>query len=85
MKTSFEHINPKGIYTGAKAIKETGLSMSTFYKYVRQGKILKHKRLIDGKTVFYGYELLSALTATEPALPQVDFVRPKKGRPRKEN
>ena len=83
MKTSFEHINPKGIYTGAKAIKETGLSMSTFYKDVRQGKIPKHTRIIDGKTVFYGHELIRALTATEPILPEVYFVRPKRGRPKK--
>ena len=83
MKTSFEHINPKGIYIGAQAIRETGIPMTTFYRYARENKIPKHKRLIDGKTVFYGHELIRDLTATEPILPEVWFVRPKRGRPKK--
>ena len=83
MKTSFEHINPKGIYTGSQAIKATGISKSTFYRYISEEKIPKHKRIIDGKTVFYGHELIRALTATEPILPKVYFVRPKRGRPKK--
>ena len=85
MKTSFEHINPKGIYTGAQAVKESGLPKSSFYRYVRHGKIPKHTRIIDGKTVFYSHELIRALTATEPVLPEVYFIRPTRGRPRKEN
>ena len=85
MKTSFEHINPKGIYTVAQAIKETGIPRTTFYQYVKEEKIPKHKRIIDGKTVFYGHELIKTLTATGPILPKVYFVRPKRGRPKKEN
>ena len=85
MKTSFEHINPNGIYTGAQAIRVTGIPSSTFYRYVREEKIPKHKRLIDGKTVFLGHELIAALTATELIMPKVYFIRPKRGRPKKEN
>lgn len=85
MKTSFEHINPKGIYTGSQAIKETGVPKRSFYRYVKQGKIPKHTRIIDGRTVFYGHELIRALTATEPVLPEVYFIRPTRGRPKKEN
>ena len=77
-------IASNGIYTGAQAIKATGISMSTFYKYVREGKIPKHKRLIDDKTVFHGHELLKALTSTNAvSVMEVEILRPRRGRPKK--
>ena len=77
-------IDPKGIYTGAQAMRVTGIPMSTFYRYVREEKIPKHQRLIDGKTVFLGHELLEALTHTKMIFPKVFIVRPKRGRPKKQ-
>lgn len=77
-------IASNGIYTGAQAIKATGISMSTFYKYVREGKIPKHKRLIDDKTVFHGHELIKALTSTNTIYEEVEILRPQRGRPKKQ-
>lgn len=77
-------IDPQGIYTGAQAIRATGIPMTTFYRYVREEKIPKHQRYIDGKTVFLGHELLKALTRTKMIFPEVFFVPPRKrGRPKK--
>lgn len=78
------NIDPNGIYTGAQAIAVTGIPMTTFYRYVREERIPKHQRMIDGKTVFFGRELLDVLTATRRILRKVDFVRPKQGRPKKQ-
>lgn len=79
-----KEIDPKGIYTGAQAMEVTGIPMTTFYRYVRQEKIPKHIRAIDGRTVFHGHELLAILTATTPVMPKVYFVRPRRGRPKKQ-
>ena len=76
-------ISSNGIYTGAQAIKATGISMSTFYKYVREGRIPKHKRVIDDKTVFHGHELIKALTSTNALQEEVEIIRPQRGRPKK--
>lgn len=78
-------IDPQGIYTGAQAIRATGIPMTTFYRYVREEKIPKHQRYIDGKTVFLGHELLKALTGTKLILTDAFFAPPRKrGRPKKQ-
>ena len=77
-------IDPNGVYTGAQAIAVTGIPMTTFYRYVREEKIPKHIRMLDGKTVFLGHELLKILTATQPILPKVYFLKPRRGRPKKQ-
>lgn len=83
MRTDIKNaLEPAGIYTGTQAIAATGISERTFYRYVRQGKIPKHKLEINGKSVYLGHELLSALTTLKR--PLVYFVKPKRGRPKKE-
>lgn len=79
-----KEIDPQGIYTGAQAIAVTGIPKRSFYRYVRQEKIPKHIRIFDGKTVYLGHELLKALTATTEILPKVFFVKPHRGRPKKQ-
>ena len=77
-----DYIKPNGIYTGAQVIQLAEIPSSTFYLYVKQGKIQKHERVCDSKTVYLGHEILNALTAVKEKLP--DFlVKQKRGRPRK--
>lgn len=84
MKPNIEdYIHPKGIYTGTQVIELTGISSRSFYRYVKQEKIPKHKRAIDSKTVFLGHEIIKALTTLKDVIPTVFFVAPKRGRPRK--
>lgn len=79
-----KEIDPQGIYTGAQAIRATGIPMTTFYRYVREEKIPKHQRYIDGKTVFLGHELLKVLTRTKMIFTDAFFSPPpKRGRPKK--
>lgn len=78
-----KQIDPQGIYTGVQAISLCGIPKSTFYRYVSENRIPKHKRLVDGKTVFLGKELLRILTNTTPIIPEF-MIRPKRGRPKKQ-
>lgn len=77
-----DYINPDGVYTGAQVIELAEIPSSTFYLYVKLGKIPKHEREIDSKTVFLGCEILHALTAIKGKFPMVGFVKPKRGRPK---
>lgn len=77
-------IDPKGIYTGAQAMALCGIPKTTFYRYIREEKIPKHQREIDGRTVFLGHELLKVLTTTIEILPKVFFVNSRRGRPKKQ-
>lgn len=77
-----DYIKPTGVYTGAQVIELAEIPSSTFYLYVKLGKIPKHEREIDSKTVFLGHEILHALTAVKEKLPKVYFVKPQRGRPR---
>lgn len=84
MKSNIQDfIEPHGIYTGAQVIELTGMPSSTFYLYVKRGKIPKHEREIDSRTVYLGHEILKALTSIKDKVPMVFFVKPRRGRPPK--
>lgn len=84
MKANIEQtLDPDGIYIGAQIIELTGIPKSTFYRYVKQEKIPRHERPLDGRTVFLGHEVIKAFTAIKRIFPKVFFVKPQRGRPRK--
>lgn len=83
MKATLTDISPKGIYTGAQAIRALGISSATFYKYVKEEIIPKHIRKIDKKPVYLGNDLLRIFQETEMVMPIFCFMKPKRGRPPK--
>lgn len=82
MKATLD-LDPKGIYTGAQAIEATGIPKRTFYQWVKEGRIPKHMRKVDSRTVFLGSELIRALTATVTLVDFASLRRPTRGRPKK--
>lgn len=83
MKPNIEQcLDPSGIYIGAQIIELTGIPERSFYRYVKQEKIPKHERTLDGRTVFLGHEVITALTTIKSKCPKVYFVKPQRGRPR---
>lgn len=79
-----EHIKPGEIYTGSQVIALAGIPRSSFYRFLREGKIQRHEREIDGRPVFLGHELLHALLAVKNDITStVCFTKPRRGRPRK--
>lgn len=75
-------LDPGGIYIGAEIIELTGIPERSFYRYVKQEKIPRHERTLDGRTVFLGHEVIKALTTIKRKFPKVYFVKPQRGRPR---
>lgn len=83
MKPNIEQIlDPEGVYIGAEIIELTGIPERSFYRYVKQEKIPKHVRTLDGRTVYIGHEVIKALATITSHLPKVYFVKPQRGRPR---
>lgn len=83
MNTVIE-LHPSGVYTASQAIAATGIKRMTFYRWLNAGKIPSHYRMIDGRRVFKGSELIKVLTECIPNVAPV-FSRPaRRGRPRKE-
>lgn len=81
MKAVME-LQAAGIYTGAQAIEATGIPKRTFYHYVKIGRIPSHYRMLDGKRVYKGKDLIEALTSTMPIAPP-GWGEIKRGRPKK--